>query len=153
MWLFHFLFDAQIPLWTTLAQRRFQEKHGSAFYCFVMFFRFFFFNFFFQTGFFLVVMELALLTRLASNSQRSTCLCDPSAGIKSVHHHTGQCSSFKFDQTQFPRALPLPRIFHIPLLNSVLLYLPQRHSAGSSLPSRPGQSVSTCGSVTQHTVF
>ncbi|XP_052581469.1 GDNF family receptor alpha-4 isoform X7 [Peromyscus californicus insignis] len=32
-------------------------------------------------------LELALETRLASNSQRSACLCLPSAGIKGVRHH------------------------------------------------------------------
>ena len=31
--------------------------------------------------------KLALLHRLASNSQRSTCLCLPSAGIRGVCHH------------------------------------------------------------------
>jgi hypothetical protein len=41
--------------------------------------------FFFMTGFLCVVLadlELTLLTSLASNSQESTCLCLPSAGIK-----------------------------------------------------------------------
>jgi hypothetical protein len=33
------------------------------------------------------VTELAMLTRLLSNSQRSTCLCLPSAGVKGVCHH------------------------------------------------------------------
>ena len=33
------------------------------------------------------VLELALLTRLASNSQRSACPSPPVAGIKGVRHH------------------------------------------------------------------
>ena len=33
------------------------------------------------------VLELTLQTRLALNSQRSTCLCLLSAGIKGMHHH------------------------------------------------------------------
>ena len=32
-------------------------------------------------------LSLYTLTRLASNSQRSTCLCLPSVGIKDMHHH------------------------------------------------------------------
>ena len=35
----------------------------------------------------LAVLELALQTRLASNSQRYDCFCLPSAGIKGVGHH------------------------------------------------------------------
>jgi hypothetical protein len=35
----------------------------------------------------LAVLELALQSRLASNSQRSSCLCLLSARIKGVHHH------------------------------------------------------------------
>jgi hypothetical protein len=35
----------------------------------------------------LAVLKLALQIRLASNSQRSTCLCLPSAGTKGVQHH------------------------------------------------------------------
>jgi hypothetical protein len=41
----------------------------------------------------LAVLKMALQTRLASNSQRSTCLCLPSAGIKGFHHH---CLAEKF---------------------------------------------------------
>jgi hypothetical protein len=40
--------------------------------------------FFFETGF-LCVLELALWTRMALNSQRSTCLCLQSAGSKGDH--------------------------------------------------------------------
>jgi hypothetical protein len=43
-----------------------------------------------ETGFLcgaLAVLELTLQTRLASNSQRFTCLCLSSAGIKGVCHH------------------------------------------------------------------
>ena len=36
---------------------------------------------------FLAVLELALWTRLALNSQWSTCLCLPDTGIKGVRHH------------------------------------------------------------------
>lgn len=36
----------------------------------------------------LAVLELSSLTRMAFNSQRSTCLCLWSAAIKDVHHHT-----------------------------------------------------------------
>ena len=35
----------------------------------------------------LAVQELALQTRLASNSYRSTCLCLLSAGMMGMHHH------------------------------------------------------------------
>ena len=35
----------------------------------------------------LVVLELALQTRLVLNSQRTACLCLLSAGIKGVHHY------------------------------------------------------------------
>ena len=46
--------------------------------------------FFFKTRFLYValepVLELALQIRLASNSQRSTCFCLSSAGIKGVRH-------------------------------------------------------------------
>ena len=42
----------------------------------------------------LAVLELTLYTRLATNSQRSTCLCLPSAGIKAVCHHSD--STFKW---------------------------------------------------------
>ena len=36
----------------------------------------------------LAVLELTMYTRLASNLQRSACLCLPSAGIKSICYHT-----------------------------------------------------------------
>ena len=36
----------------------------------------------------MTLRELALLTKLTSNSQRSTCFCLPSAGLKGVHHHS-----------------------------------------------------------------
>ena len=53
--------------------------------------RAFFFCLFFETGFpcviVLAVLELALIDRLASYSQRFTWLCLLSAGIKGVHHH------------------------------------------------------------------
>ena len=45
---------------------------------------------FFETGFLCISMaflELALLNRLALNSQKSFCLCLQSAGIKGVCHH------------------------------------------------------------------
>jgi hypothetical protein len=45
----------------------------------------FYFFLFFETGFLcvaLAVLELAMLTRLFLNSQRSACLCLPSAGSK-----------------------------------------------------------------------
>ena len=45
---------------------------------------------FFEIGFLwiaLTALELILWTRLALNSQRSACLCCPSAGIKGVLHH------------------------------------------------------------------
>ena len=35
----------------------------------------------------LAVLELTLKTRLALNSQESTCPCLLSAGIKGIHHH------------------------------------------------------------------
>ena len=38
----------------------------------------------------LAVLELALLTRLASNSQRLTCFWFLSVEIKSVHHYAQQ---------------------------------------------------------------
>ena len=44
----------------------------------------------FETGFLcvaLAVLELALQTRLSSDSQRSSCLCFSSAGINGVCHH------------------------------------------------------------------
>ena len=44
----------------------------------------------FETGFLcvaLAILELTLQTRLASNSERLTCLCLPSPEIKGVHHH------------------------------------------------------------------
>ena len=40
------------------------------------------------------VLELTLQTRLASNSQRSACLCLPSAGIKGMRHHRLSCVTF-----------------------------------------------------------
>ena len=48
------------------------------------------FNFWlFETGFLgIFVLELTLYTRLSLNSQRSVCLCLPSAGIKDVCYHT-----------------------------------------------------------------
>ena len=49
------------------------------------------------TGFLCVamaVLELAMQTRLAWNSQRSTCLCFPSAEIKGVCQHTKQQHAF-----------------------------------------------------------
>jgi hypothetical protein len=36
----------------------------------------------------LAVLELTLWTKLSSNSQRSGCLCLPSAGIKGMSHHS-----------------------------------------------------------------
>jgi hypothetical protein len=44
----------------------------------------------------LAVLELVLKNRLASNSQRSPCLCLLSAGIKSMNHHlpATACSLF-----------------------------------------------------------
>jgi hypothetical protein len=36
----------------------------------------------------LALLELALWTRLALNSEIFACLCLQSAGIKGVHHHT-----------------------------------------------------------------
>lgn len=54
-------------------------------------FSFFLFHLFvFKTEYLCVVLtalELALYTRLVSNSQRSTCLSLPSAGIKGMCHH------------------------------------------------------------------
>lgn len=47
--------------------------------------------FYFETGsfyIFLVVQELTVWTRLALNSQRSSCLCLLKAGIKTMCHHT-----------------------------------------------------------------
>ena len=45
-----------------------------------------------KTGFLCValepVLELALWTKLASNSHRSACLCLLSTGIKGVRHHS-----------------------------------------------------------------
>lgn len=52
---------------------------------------------FFETEFLCValepVLELALKTRLALNSQRAACLCLLSARTKSMHHHNLQESS------------------------------------------------------------
>lgn len=45
---------------------------------------------FFKTGFLcitLAILERALQTRLPSNSQRSTCFCFTSAGIKGMYHN------------------------------------------------------------------
>lgn len=45
---------------------------------------------FFKSGFLyvtLAILELTLYVRLASNSQKSSCLCLPSAGIKVVQRH------------------------------------------------------------------
>ena len=54
--------------------------------------------FVFQTGFLniaaLAILKLSLYTRLALNSQRSVCLCFPSAGIKGVCHHRRVETSF-----------------------------------------------------------
>ena len=47
--------------------------------------------FVFETGLHCIalgVLELTLWTRVALNSQRSTCLCLLSVVIKGVHHHT-----------------------------------------------------------------
>jgi hypothetical protein len=55
-----------------------------------MFVLFCFVLFCFETGFLcvaLIVLELALQTRLASNSQNFACLCIPSTGIKGMYHH------------------------------------------------------------------
>jgi hypothetical protein len=41
---------------------------------------------FFKTG--LLCVALAVLELLALNSQTSTCVCLPSAGIEGVHHHS-----------------------------------------------------------------
>lgn len=49
------------------------------------------FCFVFKTGLLciiLAVLELSMWTSLASNSQRSSCICLPSAGTKDMHHHT-----------------------------------------------------------------
>lgn len=46
----------------------------------------------FESGFYYVVLvslELAMYARLALNSEKSTCLCLSSVGIKDVPHHTG----------------------------------------------------------------
>lgn len=59
------------------------------------------------------------------------------------------CNSFKFDQTRFPRPLPLPRLFYIPFLNNGPLRQQQPRSAGSSQDS---QSV-PAGLVAQRAVF
>jgi hypothetical protein len=56
---------------------------------FLSFYLFYFF-WFFKTGFLcvvLAVMELDLYARLASNSERSLCLCFLSVGTKDVRHH------------------------------------------------------------------
>jgi hypothetical protein len=48
------------------------------------------FSFLFLTVFLyvaLAVQELTKYTRLVSNSQRSICLCLPSAGIRGMSHH------------------------------------------------------------------
>jgi hypothetical protein len=53
------------------------------------------FFFFFKTGF--LCVALAVLNSLCRpgwpRTQKSTCLCLPSAGIKGVCHHTRLCSS------------------------------------------------------------
>ena len=54
------------------------SRHGNIFF------------YFFETAFLcatLPVLELALKTRLALNSQRSICFCLPSAGIEGMCHH------------------------------------------------------------------
>ena len=74
-----------------LSQKKRKEKRKTnqrlkkdAIFCLFLFFCFS------RQGFSVVlvpVLELPLYTRLASNSQRSTCLCLPSVRIKSLHHH------------------------------------------------------------------
>ena len=46
-----------------------------------------------HTSLVLAVLNYLLQTRLASNSQRSSCLCPPCVGIKRVHHHQPASSS------------------------------------------------------------
>lgn len=61
---------------------------SSTFFSFLLLF--FFICFWFLRQFIsvaLAVLEPALKTRLASNSQRSTCLCLLNAGIKGLCHH------------------------------------------------------------------
>ena len=87
----------------------------SDFCCFVFCFRFglIFWDRFLYIA--LTVLKLALWIRLASNLQRSTCLCLLSAGIKSVHHHawpwkwvlSGCCSS-QFSATVLGHYVSLP---------------------------------------------
>lgn len=57
----------------------------------------------FETGSFyiaLAVLELKMKTRLASKSQRSSCLGLPNAGIKGMSHHAQLCI-LKFKETTF----------------------------------------------------
>jgi hypothetical protein len=54
---------------------------------------------FFETGFLCVaqaVLEHTMWTRLTSNSQRSSCLCLPSAETVDLNHHTHGYSFFVF---------------------------------------------------------
>jgi hypothetical protein len=67
----------------------------------------------------LVVPELALKTRLVSNSQRSSCLCLPSAGIKGVPHHhlvlllLFEADSYYMTQTVLKLMVLLPQPFRL----------------------------------------
>ena len=73
---------------------------------FVCLFLFFCFS---RQGFSVVlvpVLELPLYIRLASNSQRSTCLCLPSVRIKSLHHHrTAKGAILIYSNHTYHRAL------------------------------------------------
>lgn len=59
-------------------------------HCIVFYLYLFIYLYYFKTGFLdvaLVVLELMLQSKLAANSQSSTCLCLPGAGVKGVSQH------------------------------------------------------------------
>ena len=78
----------------------------------------------------MVVLELAMWTRLALNSERSTSLCFPSAGIKGMHHHcSALCLIFlivaiEFTDTVRQTAQEIPEI----ILSSSLQHLSYRYT-------------------------
>jgi hypothetical protein len=81
-------------------------------------------------------LELTMYTRLASNSEKSTCLCLPDAGNKCVHHsHVARREHFESPRTGIIDSCDLPcgilRLEPGPLQEQVFL------TTESSLQAQP----------------